>query len=286
MPCEEAGSTARLAAVRLASSLLSWLLAASLLAALAPAGGCSKKREDPDARPSELPPLSFRAETPNLMLTWIDERGGTHVESQPDQVPDKSRDFVRVVLSDRTEGTSDPIYVADLTKPEGDGSFAARSVSRRVWEDEIERRREQNAQALADVPDPRDRRAPPSRGEGEPRPPPAERPRRPVPDPGPGTPDPKPADGVSHVTATVYGAEWCQPCHEALDHLKRRGVRATFKDIEKDRVAQAEMKLKLDKAGRGEGRIPVIDIDGKILVGYSARAVDAALAQAGSGTML
>jgi glutaredoxin len=279
--CEDRGSTARLAAVRLGSSVLSWLLAASLLSAVLPAGGCSRKREDPDARPSELPPLSFRADTPNLMLTWIDERGGTHVEGAPDQVPERSRDFVRVVLSDRTEGTSDPIYVSDLSKPDADGGYTARSVARSVWEDEIERRRERNAEALADTPErpgPRPRRDLPM--------PPPERPGRPAPEPDQRDHDPKPSDPVSGVTATVYGAAWCQPCHQALDHLKRRGVKAAFKDIEKDRVAQAEMKQKLDKAGRGDGRIPVIDIDGKILVGYSARAIDAALEQAKSGTML
>lgn len=262
--------------MRLVPSLRAWLVTALLSASLLQVVACSKKRDEVDAKPTELPALSFRADTPNLMLTWIDERGGTHVVASPDRVPEPSRDFVRVVVSDRNEGMGDPIYVSDLSKPDAGGSFSTRSVPRSVWEDEIERRREKSAEAALDPrPD-----APEPRAPSEPR-----APARNQPSPSPDAGEPAPADGQSHVKAIVYGADWCSPCHQALDHLKRRGIRATFKNIEKDGVAQAEMDAKLKKVGRADGRIPVIDIDGKILVGFSARAIDAALAQA-SGTML
>jgi glutaredoxin len=255
----------------------SWLCALALGAAFAAlAAGCSKPPDEQGTdAPAELPPLTFRADTPNLMLTWIDPRGGTHVEATPDKVPEAARDFVRVVISDSSEGTTDPIYVSDLNKQDA-GTYTAKSTSRRAWEDEIERRRSSHTEVAGQETDPRaDPRAP--------RMPPADRPPRPTPDPAD---DPKPSDANTHVRATVYGAEWCGPCHQALAHLKKRGVKAAFKDIEKDRVAQAEMQLKLSKVGKPDGRIPVIEIDGKILVGYSRGALDAAIDQAVGGTAL
>ena len=282
MACEARPGAARLWAVSIVRSLRSFLIASSLAASLMQAGACSNKAEEADAKPSTLPALSFRADTPSLMLTWIDDRGGTHVVASPEKIPDPSRDFVRVVVSDRPEGTTDPIYVSDLSKPGADGSFSTRTVARSVWEDEIERRREKNAEAALE---PRPE-APEPRRPREPAAPPVDPPARPGPDRQPDKHDEGPTDGKSHITATVYGADWCTPCHQALDHLKRRGVRATFKNIEKDGAAQAEMAAKLKRIGRADGRIPVIDIDGKILVGFSARAIDQALDRAGSGTML
>jgi glutaredoxin len=261
-------------------------IGALLAIVLLSAGACTQKAEAQKDAPAELPALEFRADTPNLMITWIDPQGGTHVEGSPDQVPEAARDFVRIVISDRSEGTTDPIYVSDLTQRSQDGAYTTRSLSRRAWEDEIERRREKNA-AVAQAPDGSDDRRR-QRDPSERRAPPGPRPDVPSPD-GTAAPDKEPPPAktpLSHIKVTVYGAEWCGPCHQALAHLKKRGIAATFKDIDKDKVAQAEMQLKLEKIGKGGGRIPVIDVEGKILVGYSQRALDEALTQAAGGTAL
>jgi hypothetical protein len=54
----------------------------------------------------------------------------------------------------------------------------------------------------------------------------------------------------------------------------------TKKNIEESRAAQAEMQEKLARVNRNGGGIPVIDVMGKIFVGYSPgslkQAVDAA----------
>jgi glutaredoxin len=82
------------------------------------------------------------------------------------------------------------------------------------------------------------------------------------------------------VTAIVYGADWCKPCHEAERYLRSLGVAVTKKDIEESRAAQAEMREKLARVNRAGAGIPVIDVMGKIFVGYSPgplkQAVDAA----------
>jgi glutaredoxin len=252
----------------------SWLIV-SCSALLASA--CSDPRSDGTTPTKEqaLPELRITEETPSLMLTWIDARGGTHVEMKPSSVPEEARALVRVVVADREEGTRDPIYVVDLGKPEPDRSYLARSMPRRAWEEEIEQRR--RAQLAS-------REAPPS--------------PRPTP-PGPDFPDPfappklKPepsrtplGDSIANVTVVVYGASWCQPCHDAMDHLKKLGVPAVFKDIEADGGAKAEMQSKLERIGRSAGSIPIIDVGGQILVGYSKGALDKALRKAAGGTML
>jgi hypothetical protein len=59
-----------------------------------------------------------------------------------------------------------------------------------------------------------------------------------------------------------------------------------LKDIETTAGAQAEMSQKLARVGRRGGSIPVLDVGGQILVGFSPAAVDQALAKAAAGTTL
>ncbi len=84
----------------------------------------------------------------------------------------------------------------------------------------------------------------------------------------------------------IYGASWCGACHEAADFLKAKGIPYVLKDIEQTPGAAAEMRDKLARAGQRGGSIPVIDVRGQILVGYSASAIVQALARAPAGTML
>lgn len=71
---------------------------------------------------------------------------------------------------------------------------------------------------------------------------------------------------------TVYSADWCAFCHAAKDYLDKIGVKYTDKDVEHDAEA---LKESVEKSGqRG---IPVLDIDGKIIVGFDRPKIDAAL---------
>lgn len=79
---------------------------------------------------------------------------------------------------------------------------------------------------------------------------------------------------------TIYGVEWCGPCHQAADFLSKRGIHYVERNIEGDEQAQQEMKSKLDRAGLRAGTIPIIDVKGMILVGFSPHAVDRALRRA------
>jgi glutaredoxin len=219
------------------------------------------------ATSEELPALTLREDTPNLLLTWIDDKGDMHVEIKVADVPAAGRALVRVVVSDREEGTRDLFYVVDLTKPRDDGSYGARTMTRRAWEAEVEKRR---AAYLAKIAPPR----PPPGPSGAP-------PVAPT-----TTADDKPPPVASNVTVIIYGADWCRPCHEAEEYLRQKGVQVVKKDVEQSQAAAAEMRDKLDKSGQRGGSIPVIDVRGQILVGYSKGALDRALSRAQTGTAL
>jgi glutaredoxin len=227
----------------------------ALVAALACVAACD--HGDDGAAPGaagELAPLSIRDDAPNLLLTWIDEHGDTHVDMKPADVPAGSRDVVRVVVSDHDEGPRDRVYVVDLTHTGPDGAYAARSMPRSEWEALIERRR------AAHLPKPAPAPAAPRGGAS-------------------GAPD---APSAGALTVVIYGASWCRPCHEAADYLKRKGVAYVMKDIDEDPRASREMQEKLARAGREAGTIPVIDVRGELLVGFNPGALDRAIAKAAS----
>jgi glutaredoxin len=174
-----------------------------------------------------------------------------------------------VLVGDSDRGQFDPILVSDLGV--GDtASFVAKPVPRKLWEDEIAKRREGRAPASgADETQVPSEAAPPRR------------------DPGAGADPPPPLDErARNLEVVIYGASWCKPCHDALHHLEKLGIRAQFRDVEKEPAAATEMRKKLERAGRGGGSIPVIDVAGRLLVGYAPRALDAAIAQAAKGTPL
>jgi glutaredoxin-like YruB-family protein len=72
---------------------------------------------------------------------------------------------------------------------------------------------------------------------------------------------------------TVYTATWCGFCHAAKDYFDKKGVKYTDKDVEHNGEFMMEAVTKSGQRG-----IPVIDIDGKIIVGFDRPAIDAALA--------
>jgi glutaredoxin-like YruB-family protein len=70
----------------------------------------------------------------------------------------------------------------------------------------------------------------------------------------------------------VYSATWCAFCHAAKDYFDKLGVKYTDKDIEKDPQSGLEAVAKSQQRG-----IPVIDIDGDIIIGFDRPKIDAVL---------
>lgn len=61
----------------------------------------------------------------------------------------------------------------------------------------------------------------------------------------------------------------------AMKYLSDKGISFTDKNVETDMEAQKELMQKLDGDFRG---VPVIDIDGTLILGFDRPRIDAALA--------
>lgn len=70
----------------------------------------------------------------------------------------------------------------------------------------------------------------------------------------------------------VYSTTWCAYCHAVTDYLDKFDLKYRVIDIEKDASAAKDM---IDKSG--QMGVPVVDIDGVIIVGFDRPKIDAAL---------
>lgn len=243
--------------------------AALVLGCILAVAGCKHHDDASTPKPvsaapksSALPPLDVKADTPNLLITWIDDKGDFHVVQKPADVPPEGRKQVRVVEADKAAGTGDLVYVANLDETTPDGAYRLTTMTRAQWDELGASRRKARLEALAPS------AAPPPASSAQ------------------AAADGKLPAGAAKLTAIIYGANWCKPCHMAADYLEAHGVTVIHKDIEASEAAQAEMQQKLARAGRGGASIPVIDIMGQILIGYSPSALDNAIRTAQSAKAL
>jgi glutaredoxin len=77
---------------------------------------------------------------------------------------------------------------------------------------------------------------------------------------------------MNDTNIIVYGAPWCAFCHTAMRYFDQLGVKYTYKDVEKDPSAGMEAVDKSQQRG-----IPVIDLDGDIIVGFDRPRIDMSL---------
>ena len=70
----------------------------------------------------------------------------------------------------------------------------------------------------------------------------------------------------------VYSAGWCAFCHAAKDYLDKLGVKYEDRDVEHNTEYASESVTKSGQMG-----IPVLDIDGNIIIGFDRPRIDAAL---------
>jgi len=70
-------------------------------------------------------------------------------------------------------------------------------------------------------------------------------------------------------TVTVYTTPTCPWCHRVKDYLNSKNVPFREVDVMADRNGAREMITKSGQSG-----VPVLDIDGEIVVGFDQHSID------------
>ncbi len=78
--------------------------------------------------------------------------------------------------------------------------------------------------------------------------------------------------------AILYRTSWCKACNSARRYLVSNLVPFVSKDIEKDPSAAKELAQKASRSGITADRVPMLDVRGRLLVGYDERRMDGLLA--------
>ena len=74
------------------------------------------------------------------------------------------------------------------------------------------------------------------------------------------------------MTVKIYTTNTCPYCKMAKDFLKKEGVKYEEINVETDKKAASEMVAKSNQMG-----VPVLDINGNIVVGFDKPAIEKAL---------
>jgi len=82
----------------------------------------------------------------------------------------------------------------------------------------------------------------------------------------------------SKATAVMYMTDWCGYCKQAKQYIRSLGAVLVEYNIDKDAGKKEEMR----KKSGGSSSVPLIDIDGTIIRGYSPPAIKAALDRSAS----
>lgn len=70
---------------------------------------------------------------------------------------------------------------------------------------------------------------------------------------------------------TIYSTPSCVYCKMAKAYFDQKGIKYVDKDVMVDEVAREEMIKKSGQLG-----VPVLDIDGKIIIGFDKSAINEA----------
>ncbi len=86
-----------------------------------------------------------------------------------------------------------------------------------------------------------------------------------------------PVDEANTNDVILSMTSWCGYCRKARAFLNARKVFFTEKDIERDPEASKELAQKAARAGVKPQGVPVIDVRGKLVLGFDQNALDGAL---------
>jgi glutaredoxin-like YruB-family protein len=74
------------------------------------------------------------------------------------------------------------------------------------------------------------------------------------------------------MAVTLYTTPTCAYCHKTKDYLRQRKVRFTEYNVASNRAKADEMVRKSGQMG-----VPVVDINGRVIVGFNQAEIERAL---------
>jgi glutaredoxin len=229
-----------------------------LLVALVGPAACRKSAPEAPPPPVVGAPATIEVlKDGRWLFTYAEPKGTFATTDKPETVPENARAMVRVFDPSAPEKTpgNGRVYVTNLNDVLGKGRAPARPMSREAFE----------TAALAVHPT----------GESSPL---AAQTMRPVPMPATdaGTAAP-PAGGPPVVT--IYGTSWCGACKAARQYFASHKIPFADKDIERDADAARELAAKAAKMGIPTDRVPVIDVRGRLLLGFDQARIETLLGE-------
>jgi glutaredoxin len=194
------------------------------------------------------------------LFTYAELAGTFATTDKPETVPEAARGMVRVTdPAGATASAGDRVYVTNINDLVAKGKTTAKPMSREAFE----------TAALAALPS----------GQSSPF---AAQHMAPAPMPG-ATNAPPPASGNTRPgekpVVTIYGTSWCGACRAAREYMTEHKIPFLDKDIERDPAAAAELAEKAAKMGIPTDRVPVLDVRGRLLLGFDRARVEALLGQ-------
>ncbi len=209
-------------------------------------GGCRSKAKDssPSAKAAGAKTLRPISITRQRSLVFTYRQGGEfQTVASMDKIPLGARGWVRVQDPQVRNVGSRFVYVADLRKANDKGVFPYQVLTRQQF---------LKGRALP--------------GDGQ--------------DQGQGQ-----GTGMGNMGATVaavgkvvlYSRPGCGACDRVRAYLKQRGVQFEEKNIRADAEAAKELKAKAVRKGFPTGVVPVIDVNGDIVVGFDVRKLESLL---------
>src|SRR3954464_13536457 len=195
------------------------------------------------------------------LFTYAEPKGTFATTDKPESVPEDARAMVRVFdpsAPEKTPGTG-RVYVTNLNEVLSKGRAPARPMSREAFE----------TAALAVHPT----------GDSSPL---AAQTMRPVPMPasdGGAATAPPPTTAGGPPVVTIYGTSWCGACKAARQYFTSRKIPFADKDIEHDADAARELAAKAAKMGIPTDRVPVIDVRGRLLLGFDRARIEMLLGE-------
>jgi arsenate reductase-like glutaredoxin family protein len=215
--------------------------------------GCRKPAPaTPPPEEAKLAPVEVKKDG-SWLFTYVDDQGQFATVDKPDAVPPGARRLVRVLdpskeARERRDNTT--VYVIDDNELLTSGKVVARTLSRPAFE----------TGALAQLP-PGESSLLASRTDG-----------------GADEAGSNPSAAGPPVV-TVYGTSWCAACRDARKYFSSRKIPFVDKDVERDPAAARELQEKATRLGVPTDRVPILDVRGRLLIGFDRARVEALLGQ-------